>query len=115
MLQLTAGKTFDRAETALAPLDGTLPLGKLGAKFKAGRKAGTVSPLRLAVRRMLQRDRDASARDIWLRLAARPPRGLAFFQSTRLGWYVETDGKPDTSYRRFQNIVAEDARATRQR
>lgn len=81
---------------------------ELGQRFKQGRKPGTVSPLRLAVRRILRRTPQATAAGVWAALAARPPKGLSFVDSSRLGRYVETAGKPDTGYRRFATIVSEE-------
>lgn len=92
-------------------LEPLLPSGLLAAKFKQGRKAGTVSRLRLAVRRELQRAPKSTADEVWRRLTARPPRGLAFYDSPRLGRYIETEGGKDTAYPRFQNIVSEERKA----
>jgi hypothetical protein len=95
---------LDRDETIRA----MQPKAVVGERFTAGRKAGTVSPLRLAVRRILTRRPKATTAEVWGALKARPPRGITFVDSPRLGRYVETEGRPDTSYRSLANIVAKE-------
>ena len=87
-----------------------LPLSRTGKKFVSGRKAGSVGPVRAAVRRYLKRQPQARAAQIWAALSAKPPRGMTFYDN-RMGKYIETDGQDDeTKYPRFRNIVSEERR-----
>jgi hypothetical protein len=88
-----------------------LPLARKGDKFKPGRQAGKVSPLRKAVRAYLKSFPDTTAEAVWAALKERPPRSMSFCESPRLGRYVETEGQKDTGWGRFQNIVSEEKRA----
>jgi len=109
MLDLASDAISARdAETALRPLDGLMPLGELGAAFKQGRKRGSVSELRLAVRRVLKRRPKATAAEVWKALKAKPPRGITLHDRWGERRYIKTDGKPDTGYARFRNIVSEE-------
>lgn len=98
---------LDRDETIRA----LRPKARVGEKFTAGRKAGTVSPLRLAVRRILKRRPKATAAEVWASLKGKPPKGITLHDA-RWGEpkYIKTAGKPNTSFARFRNIVSEERR-----
>jgi hypothetical protein len=88
---------------------------ELGMKMRAGRKEGTVGAVRKAIQRVLKDRPTATTAEVWSVIKARPPKGMAFFESTnpKLGKYIETSGNADTSYRRFANIVSEEKKATK--
>jgi hypothetical protein len=97
----------DSAEEALAPVDGLLPIGAKGAKFKPGRPKGSVGVVRLFVRRYMKTHRDATAADAWGAIKARPPAGVTVCENP-VGKYIETTGAADTCYRTFANIVSKE-------
>jgi hypothetical protein len=97
-----------------------LPLARHGKKFP-GRKKGSVSPLRKAVRRVLLRTQDANPREVWTEIKKKAPRGMELHERSRSNWpvtthshadtkdwYVTTHGWPNTGFPRFANIVAEE-------
>ena len=84
------------------------PLADTGRRFRGGRKAGSAGPVRLAIRRVLSRNSTASALQVWEAINTRPPKGMALYDSPRLGKYIETKGRKDTGWARFQTIVSEE-------
>lgn len=92
-------------EEALAPLDTLLPKGKVGAKFTAGRKQGAVGRVRAWVRRFMAKHPWATAAEAWQALRDKPPKHVTVCENA-VGRYVESDGEPDTGYRRFANLVS---------
>ena len=87
-----------------------VPLANKGAKFSTGGKerAGSV---RRAVRKFLKGKPEASAAAVWAGLKRKPPKGMTFFETHHLGWYVEKAGERETKYPRFCNIVSEEKKA----
>lgn len=89
---------------------------RYGRKMREGRKPGAIGSLTKVIARYLHKNSTASAKEIWNALAKKPPRGMGFMDSPRLGKYIEyfdkngLSSQPDTSYRRFQNIVSEQRR-----
>ena len=79
-----------------------------GKTMRDGRKRGTVGPVRLAVRKALKRSPDDSAAQVWSAIKAKPPKGMALYETPKLGKYIQSDGAPDTGYRRFATIVSEE-------
>lgn len=94
----------DRLVVAFSRLDDDLKAH--GAKFRPGRKPGTVSKVRMFVRRFLAKNHAAKPAAIWEALKARPPKGVTVYESPRLGKYIQTDGALDTGYATFRNIVS---------
>lgn len=88
------------------------PLAHTGAKFKAGRKPDSLSPLAKAVRAHLKKSIDSSAKEVWFALSKKPPKGLSF-RDNHAGKYVEYDKRTgagnlkNTGYLRFATIVSE--------
>jgi hypothetical protein len=95
----------DRIVLAFAGLEDNLK--DKGRKFPPGRRPGSGSKVRLFVRRYLKTHRTASAIAVWDAIAAKPPKGVTVCDNS-VGKYIETDGAPDTGYRRFANIVTEE-------
>ena len=95
-------------------LEFLIPSAQLGKKFSAGRKVGTVGPVRAEIRRYLKRSPTARTAEIWSSLESKLPRGWEFFDN-RLGRYIETNGPESTSYRRFGNIVSEERKLLAQK
>ena len=90
------------------------PVVKVGERFTQGRKLGTVGPVRKAIRVALRKRQQATAAEVWAAISARPPRQMAFYDSPRLGKYIETGSPPkSTGYPRFQTIVSEERTAIR--
>lgn len=87
------------------------PKALVGEKFTQGRKPGSASPLRLAVRRIVKRNPKAKAAEVWAALKAKPPRGIVFHDEWGGDRYVKTEGHGRTEYRRFLNIVSEERNA----
>jgi hypothetical protein len=81
------------------------PKAAVGAKFCAGRKRGTIGPVRAWLRKYLMKHPGATTAQAWAALAKRPPKGMTV-RNNRLGRYIETAGHADTSYRQFQNLVS---------
>ena len=83
-----------------------------GTKMTAGRQPGAVGKVRLAIRAQLKRTPKATAAQVWEKLSAKPSKGLEFYDSPRLGRYIETSttkGTPhSTGYARFVNLVSEE-------
>lgn len=106
--ELARGGTMTAsAEEALLPLDGLLPKGKVGERFTAGRKAGTVGTVRAWVRKYMAKNTKANAASAWDAFKCRPPKHCYVYENA-LGRYIETDGAPNTGYRRFVNIVRDE-------
>lgn len=77
-----------------------------GLKFKDGRKAGTVGPVRQFVRKYLSKHPQADTAEVWIALKRKPPKGLTVHDpfersKRRIDW---SDGP--TSYPQFRNIVS---------
>jgi len=89
--------------------DALVPLAMLGDKFKRGRRRGTIGAVRKFVTVYMKKHPAAKAADVWLAIACKPPRDVEVYEASgALGPYIRTAGKPDTSYRQFQNIVSEE-------
>lgn len=118
---LTAWKTGERTQTTayltlmkndmdrVREREKLLPLAHKGNAFKPGRTAGTEGSMKTAVRAYLEHYPTAQAREIWESFKAKPPEGLSFRKSPRLGEYFEDDAdvSKSTGRQRFGNIVSE--------
>ena len=79
-----------------------------GKKFKAGRKIGTVGPVRKAIQGVLKKKPTATPKEIWAALKEKPPRGMTFYDN-HLGRYIEVDGQAgETKFTSFSNIVSQE-------
>ncbi len=82
-----------------------------GLKFRAGRKLGTVDPIRLRLRALLRSAPGLKNAELWEAVKARPPKGWTLFESSdpKLGRYYEGP-RPDLTgtYKQFQNLAAEE-------
>jgi hypothetical protein len=87
---------------------GLAPLAKKGAKFKPGKPKGALSPLAEAVKNHLVKQPTATPDEVWLALARKPPSGLVFMDTPRLGRYVEDaeTGKTIAAFPAFRNHVS---------
>jgi hypothetical protein len=113
---LAVGTTLDRMKAAHESEDALwqaeravlTPLAKKGESFKPGKPKGALSPLARAIQKYLARSHAATADKVWMALTKKTPRGLAFFDSPRLGRYVEDSktGQHIASFRAFQNHVS---------
>ena len=84
-----------------------------GAKMRAGRKVGAVGAVRKAIQRVLKDTPTATTAEVWSAIKARPPKGLEFRETTKLGKYIESmstksKAPATTGYRRFENMVSEE-------
>jgi len=99
--------TDDRLASALQ--DMVLAQAHAGAPFKAGRKKGTISPLRKAIKKALAANPDATNYELWNAVAHKPPRGYQAYDSPRLGRYFEGPTPRDgMKFPRFRNVAAEE-------
>ena len=87
-----------------------VPLANKGVKFSTGGKARAGS-VRKAVRKVLKSKPAASPDEVWHFLMSKPPNGMSFYDSVQFGRRIETDGKAETQYPRFRNIVSEEKKA----
>lgn len=82
-----------------------------GRKFKLGRRPNTGGPIRKAIAKALKRQPAMKNPELWLALAAAPPRGWQFFDN-RAGKYVEGPAADEImSYARFCNVCSEERKA----
>lgn len=83
--------------------------------MRKGRKQGTIGSVRLAIRAALAKNANRSAEQLWADMSKKPPKNLAFFNSPRLGRYIEWSTSPprSTAYDRFANLVSEEKRLLR--
>lgn len=87
------------------------PLASTGKKFVSGRKSNSDGPLTKAVAAHLKRNVDHNPEQVWTALAKKPPKGMTFVDSPKLGRYIEYDKRThkgelkDTGFRRFANVV----------
>ena len=58
-----------------------VPKAKVGQSFKAGRKPGTVGPIRKAIAKLLKSRPTMKTADVWETLAKRPPPGWTFYDT----------------------------------
>ena len=83
--------------------------GEARAQVQDGRKPGTISPVRKAVRRYLANHPADSAAQAWKAFTMKLLRGIELYEANgAVERYIRTAGWPDTSYRQFQNIVSEE-------
>ena len=64
------------------------PLASTGLKFKSGKPKGAIGPVAQAIRARLKTNRSETAKEIWLALSKKPPKGLTFCDNSA-GKYVE--------------------------
>lgn len=102
-------------EAAKYPLRAAeMPYMLTGKKFKEGRKAGTVGPIRKAIAKLLKISPTMKTADVWKALAKRPPTGWTFYDSARLGKYAEGKTPSDAmAFARFSNVCAEERKKLR--
>mgnify|MGYP000154951019 CR=1 FL=1 len=83
-----------------------MPYAAKGARFKPGRPKGSISPVRAALRKFMAKHPKATAAEAWEAFKIKPPTGCRVHE----GWGLEyiSDGKTDTSYARFANLVSEE-------
>jgi hypothetical protein len=80
-----------------------------GQVFENGRKPGTISPIRAAIRKALAAGAELSNEQLWRMLVAKPPRGFTFYDTKRLGRYIEgSTADKGMEWARFRNICAEE-------
>jgi hypothetical protein len=79
----------------------------LGVRFRAGRKVGTVGPIRNAITKHLRKHPKAKNPDIWDALCRKPPKDWAFYDNP-IGKYIERPKMKSTSYDRFCTICGEE-------
>jgi len=80
------------------------PLVDKGRKFTPkGRGPG---PIRKAIERLLKRKPDMTNAELWVAIAAKPPRGWSACDN-RLGRYLEAPSVGNVSLARFKNIASE--------
>lgn len=95
---------------ALTGYVATEPERILGKKMSAGRKLGTVGPVRKAVAKYLTRHPSAKNDEIWGALKEKPPRGWTFMDNS-LGRYIEgPKADREINFPRFRNICSEERR-----
>src|SRR4029434_8626908 len=86
---------------------------ELGRKMTAGRKPGTVGPIRLAIRTVLAKTPAIKNDPLWEVLKAKPPQGWTFYEN-KLGRYIEgpkpTDGM---GWRSFCNAASDERKLRR--
>ncbi len=83
-----------------------------GAKFAAGRKVGTASPIRKRMAALLRKSPAMKNTDLWEAIKVSPPKGHLLYDEPSK--YVSApNGKPDMDYRRFCNVAAELRREVR--
>jgi hypothetical protein len=81
----------------------------VGAAFKAGRKQGTVSPLRKAIAKALEANPGTTNDELWRIVASKPPRGYTAYDTPRLGRYFEGPTPDDEmKFPRFRNVASEE-------
>ncbi len=97
------GNMADGVEQALQPVDGLLPKGKVGVKFTAGRKSGTVGTVRGWIRKYMKKYPTAKPAQAWEAFTKRPPRGC-----TVSGSDIWTDGAGGTSRAWFGTMVGQE-------
>ena len=78
---------------------------ELGTKMKAGRKAGTVGPLRKWVEKHLAKYHTATPSQAWEALKRKPPKGIEVDDNLAPTLWV--DGRGQVTRKTFQNLVAE--------
>lgn len=84
-----------------------MPKAKTGQKFTQGRKVGTESPIKKAVRKTLKANPLLKTLEVWRILAKAPPRNWSFLEN-RLGRYIEGPSAAEgMKYGRFQNLCSE--------
>jgi hypothetical protein len=86
--------------------DVLLPKAKHGTKFVA-KKPGATGPVRKAIAKVLKSNPTFTVEKVWQCLKANPPKVLEFYGSAA-SRYIWSEGRPDTGWRRFQNIVSEE-------
>ena len=103
-----ARSTGTTGQPALKMLDGVMPLGRRGAKFKpAGASAG---PLKQLLRRLLpriERDQKLSAADVFDACAMKPKRGWEFVYDRNRPAQVWIPQHGATSFARFGQVLSE--------
>lgn len=82
------------------------PKAIVGQKFIAGRKVGTVGPVRKWVRKYMAKHPTATADQVWRALKMRPPRGIKVEDPFALSARRIEHAEGSTSYRQFRNIVS---------
>jgi len=81
----------------------------VGEKFTAGRKRGSVSAVRLAVRRILKKNPGARTAEVWAAVKAKPPKGVEVHDTSNPALrHITTKNAPPTGFRQFANIVSEE-------
>lgn len=82
--------------------------GRLGRLFTNGRKSGTGGPIRKAVAKLLKANPDLKNPELWIAVAAKPPKGWGAFDN-RAGKYFEgAMPKEGMNYERFCNVCGEE-------
>lgn len=83
-----------------------IPMAKLGEKFSAGRKAGSIGSVRAFIRQQFRHHPKAKAGEILSALKTANIKGVRVFEGVE-GVVVSQDGA-QMSYRRFTNMVSEE-------
>ncbi len=86
--------------------DYLLPKARHGAKFVA-KKQGAAGAVRKAIETALKANPKLTPEKVWEQLKAKPPQGLEFY-GTGAARHIWREGRKDTGWRRFQNIVSDE-------
>jgi len=81
---------------------------KLGQKFAAGRKPGSVGPIRKAMARLLRRNPSMKNLELWNALRDKPPRGWKLYDNREDKYIVGPKPSDGMSWERFCNIASEE-------
>lgn len=89
-------------------------LAREGKKFRAGRKSGSIRPVRKFIRSRLKQNHSIKNQEIWDDIRSRPPKGWTPMQNARLGRYIEGPNPGDNvGWPRFRNIAAQERKLLR--
>jgi hypothetical protein len=83
------------------------PLLDQGKAFTAGRKAGTVGPIRMVIKKLLAKNPKMKNPELWRVIKEKPPRGWTAYEN-RQGKYLEGPKTENMSYSRFCNVSGEE-------